>query len=107
MNRAGYDFCAAYDRVLRVTGAGSQLALSRALEVSQSSVWDAQRRADGIPAGWMVTLVEKFGVNPSWVKTGQGAQRLSLPLEDVPLEALIAEVVRRGNTRNDLASLRK
>jgi hypothetical protein len=59
-------------------------------------VWDAKRRADGIPAGWLVTLVERYGANPEWIKTGLGPRRLSLPLEDAPLDKLVAEMVRRA-----------
>jgi hypothetical protein len=67
-----YDFTAAYARILEVTGETSQSGLARALGVSQSSVWDVIRRGDGIPAGWLVTLVEQYGVNPLWIKTGEG-----------------------------------
>ena len=94
-----YDFIAAFDRIRQVAGVTTQTGLAAFLGVSQASIWDAKRRAEGIPAGWLVTLVEKYGLNPTWVKTGQGTQRLSLPLEDIPLEDVIAEVVRRGKVR--------
>lgn len=90
-----YDFAAAYKRILQVTGAASQTALAAALGVKQSSVWDAQRRAGSIPASWLVVLVEKYGVSPLWIKTGQGQQRLTRSLGEVPLEELMAELGRR------------
>ena len=90
-----YEFDAAYKRVLQVTGAASQTALATALGVSQSSVWDVVRRAEGIPAGWLVTLVEKYGVSTIWVKTGQGPQRLSRSLgEKISMEEQLAELGR-------------
>ena len=95
MNCEGYDFEAAYQRVLQATGAGSQLALARALGIRQSSVWVALRRAKEIPSGWLVALVEKYSVSPAWIKTGQAPQRLSRSLEDVSLEELMAEAGRR------------
>ena len=94
MTRA-YDFKAALERVMEAAGARSQNGLAASLGLAQSSVWEAMRR-ESIPASWLVTLVERYGVNPAWVKTGQGPQRLSFPLEDIPLEEVIAEVVRRG-----------
>jgi plasmid maintenance system antidote protein VapI len=95
MSRAGYDFYPAYQRVLDVTGASSQSALAAALGISQAGVWDVIRRAEGIPASWLVTLVEKYGVSPLWIKFGQEPQRLSRSLGEVSLEELMAEAGRR------------
>ena len=95
MSKAGYDFGAAYQRLLQVTGATSQNALASALGISQGSVWDVIRRAEGIPASWLVALVETSGVSPIWIKTGQGPQRISRSLADVSLEELMAELGRR------------
>ena len=92
MSRAGYDFSAAYQRLLQVTEAASQSALATALGVKQSSVWDAVRRAETIPANWLVVLVERYGISPRWIKTGQGPQRLSRSLGDISLEELMAEL---------------
>lgn len=97
-----YDFKDAYTRILAVTGAKSQTELADILDVRQSSISDAMSRNNGIPANWLVTLTEKFALNPRWVKTGEGAQRLQptdnsplLTLRDYSLEALLAELVRR------------
>jgi hypothetical protein len=95
MSRAGYDFSAAYQRLLQVTGTRSQLALAAALGVRQSSVWEAQRRGRSIPANWLVALVEKYGVSPLWIKTGQGPQVLIRSLEKITQEELMAELGRR------------
>jgi hypothetical protein len=93
-----YDFAAAYARILEVTGEKSQSGLARAMGVSQSSVWDVIRRAEGIPAGWLVTLAERHGVNSLWIKTGEGPMYIFRPLSDYSLEELHAEIGRRLDT---------
>lgn len=90
-----YDFADAYARILEVTGETSQSGLARALGVSQSSVWDVIRRAEGIPASWLVTLVERFGVNPVWIKTGEGPRDIFRPVSGFSLEELHTEIGRR------------
>jgi hypothetical protein len=95
MSRAGYAFSLAYQRVLQATGAKSQTALAERLGITQSSVWDATRRAEGIPASWLVALVEKYGTSPTWIKYGEGPERLSRSLEEIPLEDLLSEAGRR------------
>jgi hypothetical protein len=90
-----YDFSEAYARIQRLTGESSQSGLARALGVSQSSVWDAQRRAEGIPATWLLALVERYGANPTWIKHGAGPEKLRQDVTDIPLEALFAEIGRR------------
>ena len=94
MSQASYDFLAAYQRVLEVIGTRSQLSLANALGVSQASVWEARQRAKTIPAGWLVVLVDKYGINPEWIRTGEGPQYLRI-LENVPLEELCHEIMRR------------
>lgn len=98
----GYDFKDAYQRILAVTGVRTQTELADVLEVKQSSISDAMARGGGIPANWLVTLTEKFALNPHWVKTGEGAERLQpadgkpiISLKDYSLEILLAEVGRR------------
>ncbi|MCL2789874.1 MAG: helix-turn-helix domain containing protein [Desulfobulbus sp.] len=95
MSRNEYDFEAAWQRVLLAAGARSQLGLAAVLGVAQSSVWDVRRRAMGIPASWLITLVECSGVSPVWIKTGTGPQFLTRPLADIPLAELMAELGRR------------
>ena len=94
MSWAKYDFEAAYQRVLEAAGVGSQLALANVLGVKQSSVWDAVRRKR-IPASWLVTLVELYGISPRWIKTGMGEQFLTRALADMRQEELMAELGRR------------
>ncbi len=49
--------------------------LAAVLDICQSSISDAKRR-DSIPADWYMKLYEKFGINPNWLKKGEGPQRL-------------------------------
>lgn len=97
-----YDFKDAYSRILMITGAKSQTELADILDVKQSSISDAMARGNGIPSNWLVTLTEKYGLNPRWVKTGEGEQYLRpsndsplLTLKDYSMEALLAEMGRR------------
>jgi len=92
-----YDFAAAYQRILDVTGAASQTALAKALGVKQSTVFDAKRR-ENIPSGWLVTLVERYGVSPKWIKTGDGPQRITRSLKAVPTQVIFAELGRRWDS---------
>ena len=43
------------------------------LGVKQSSISDAKRR-NHIPDSWILTLFNKKGLNPSWIRTGEGPQ---------------------------------
>ena len=95
VSRGGYDFDAAWQRVLLAAGVGSQLGLAAVLGVAQSSVWDVRRRGRGIPASWLITLLEQFGVSPVWIKTGMEPRVLTRSLENVPMEELMAELGRR------------
>lgn len=97
-----YDFKDAYTRICTTTGARSQTELAAILGVRQSSISDAISRGNGIPANWLVTLMEKYALNPSWIKTGEGSQYLctaddspQCTLGDYSSEALFAEFFRR------------
>ena len=70
----------AYARMLAATGARTQTELAAILGVRQPCISDALR-SGRIPANWLLTLVENFGINPVWVRTGSGARRLA-PVEE-------------------------
>ena len=63
-------------RIAETTGATTQEQLAELLGVRQPSVSDAKRR-DRIPAGWLLTLLRKFRLNPDWMLTGLGARYLT------------------------------
>ena len=58
-------------RIQAVTNTRTQTALAEILEIRQSSIFDAKRR-QSVPGAWYMTLFEKLGVNPDWLKSGIG-----------------------------------
>ena len=63
----------AYERILQSTGLRTQTDIAAMLGVKQSSISDAKRR-NHIPDSWILTLFNKKGLNPSWIRTGEGPQ---------------------------------
>ena len=63
----------AYERILQSTGLRTQTDVAALLGVKQSSISDAKRR-NHIPDSWILTLFNKKGLNPSWIRTGEGPQ---------------------------------
>ena len=60
-----------FERIKYATDKKTQVALAEVLEIRQSSISDAKRR-NSVPADWLITLFEKFGLNPVWLKNGTG-----------------------------------
>ena len=59
----------------------TQTELSASLGIRQCSISDAKRRMTG-PAAWLLPLLTREGVNPTWILTGGGSKFLvpaSLP----------------------------
>ena len=76
-----HEFDAAYARICEVCGMKTQTELSAYLGIRQSSISDAKRRMT-VPAAWLLTLLTREGVNPTWILTGEGSKFLvpaSLP----------------------------
>lgn len=78
-------------RMNAVTHTRTQTELATWLEIKQSSISDAKRRKS-IPSKWYLTLFEKMGVNPDWLKKGTGpiyvrAEAGCLPKPDNPSSA--------------------
>lgn len=69
------EFTKALERIQEVTLARTQVELADVLEIRQSSVSDAKRRAT-VPDSWLVKLLDKLGVNPGWILTGHGPRYL-------------------------------
>ena len=63
----------AYERILQSTGLRTQTDVAAMLGVKQSSISDAKRR-NHIPDSWIMTLFSKRGLNPTWIRTGEGPQ---------------------------------
>lgn len=62
-------FAEAFERIKGLTGCRTQMELAELFEIRQSSISDASRR-NAIPDGWLVKLVQLYGVNPDWVRYG-------------------------------------
>ena len=60
------------------TGLRTQTDVAALLGVKQSSISDAKRR-NHIPDSWILTLFNKKGLNPSWIRTGEGPQYVATP----------------------------
>lgn len=65
----------AMERIRKTTGLRTQVQLAACLNIRQSSISDAKRR-NNIPDSWLVGLYEKYELNPTWIKTGEGAAYL-------------------------------
>ena len=63
----------AYERILQSTDLRTQTDVAALLGVKQSSISEAKRR-NHIPDSWILTLFNKKGLNPSWIRTGEGPQ---------------------------------
>ena len=78
-----HEFDAAYARICKVCGMKTQTELSAYLGIRQSSISDSDaKRRMMIPAAWLLTLLTREGVNPTWVLTGEDSKFLvpaSLP----------------------------
>ena len=70
-------------RIQAATHTRSQTELASLLEISQSSVAEAKRR-QAIPVDWYLKLFEKLGVNPDWLKKGNGPVYLRTEAGYVP-----------------------
>lgn len=71
--RANFD--AAMERIQIVTGCRTQVQLAEVLDVRQSSISDAKRRAS-IPSDWLLKLMRQYQLNPDWILTGEGAEHV-------------------------------
>lgn len=58
----------------------TQVELAAFLGIRQSSISDAKRRGS-IPAEWLIVLLQKKGINPHWIETGDGPRHM-LPCDE-------------------------
>lgn len=71
------EFKAVYTRIMFATSTRTQSEVADVLEIRQSSISDAKRR-NAIPADWFMKLFEKYGLNPDWLKQGEGPMFLRI-----------------------------
>ncbi|WP_407944186.1 helix-turn-helix domain-containing protein [Maridesulfovibrio sp.] len=76
-----------------IDGNITQVKLAEALDIRQSSISDAKRRKS-IPAEWLLKALEISGVDPNWIRTGEGPKYRVL--SDDPTGALtVTELTKR------------
>lgn len=110
--RKSNTFSAAYERILEVTSAKTQTQVAGVLGIRQSSIADGKRRGS-LPAEWLLTLLKRYSVNPTWIETGEGSKFLvgadGLPASaaPAPLEQLTFDLVLDHNNRKASVILRE
>lgn len=72
-----------YQRILEITHCRTQVELSHCLNIQQASLSGSKIRY-AIPPVWYLRLLEKYGINPYWLKTGCGPQYLNIYSEEAP-----------------------
>ena len=86
-----------YDRIRQVTNAPTQVELAKVLGIRQSSISDAKRRGS-IPPEWYLTLFDKFGLNPDWLKKGLGPMYLRTEMGYTPSDdSLTTQLAEEGS----------
>jgi len=88
-----------FERIKHATNTRTQVELAEVLDIRQSSISDAKRR-NSVPSDWYMKLFEQFGLNPDWLKKGNGPMYLRTdqgyaPV-DAPVSAVCEDVTRYG-----------
>jgi len=79
-----------FRRATGLAGLSTQKDLARILGIDPAAITLAKRR--GVPKVWVLTLADRFGVNPEWLRTGLGPERG----HDDALVALVPKVSARA-----------
>lgn len=75
-----------FERIKLATNTRTQVELAEVLDIRQSSISDAKRR-NSVPADWFMKLFEQFGLNPDWLKKGNGPMYLRTEQGYLPVDA--------------------
>ena len=98
IERADYE--ATMARIKELTGATTQCQLAEILDVRQSSISDAKRRAS-VPADWILKLHTSHRAMPQWILEGTGPRTID---DIIPHEVRrTAQAVREA--RAELAAM--
>ena len=106
-----------FARLYRVTGCRTQAELAELLDIRQSTISVAKRRGS-VPSEWLLRLLRTKWINPDWVLTGLGPEKLGSvdeggstkifyvakirPPKDCSSQELINELVRRALAEEDI-----
>ena len=76
-----------FERIKLATNTRTQVELADVLDIRQSSISDAKRR-NSVPADWFMKLFEQFGLNPDWLKKGNGPMYLRTEQGYLPVDEI-------------------
>ncbi len=82
-----HHFDSFFERVTAETGIRSQTELASVLGINRSAITQAKKKGT-IPAGWILGLSRKFGLNPDWLERGFGNPRKGNLDEDPEFEKI-------------------
>jgi len=92
------EFEATLGRLQEVTGCKTQVQLAEYLDIRQSSISDAKRRAS-IPSDWLLRVWRKTQVSPDWILYGNACgHKLAVPSDDTGRVISTIDPVRLRNT---------
>lgn len=75
-----------FERIKLATNTRTQVELAEVLDIRQSSISDAKRR-NSVPSDWYMKLFEQHGLNPDWLKKGNGPMYLRTEQGYSPVDA--------------------
>lgn len=92
------NFDEVFERIKFATKTRTQVELAEVLDIRQSSISDAKRR-NSVPSDWYMKLFEQFGLNPDWLKKGNGPMYLRTDQGYVPVDAPAVGMVAEDASR--------
>lgn len=92
------NFDEVFERIKYATSTRTQVELAEVLDIRQSSISDAKRR-NSVPSDWYMKLFEQFGLNPDWLKKGNGPMYLRTDQGYAPVDAPAVGVVAEDVSR--------
>lgn len=87
-----------FERIKLATNTRTQVELAEVLDIRQSSISDAKRR-NSVPSDWYMKLFEQFGLNPDWLKKGNGPMYLRTDQGYAPVDAPAITMVSEDPAR--------
>ena len=75
-------FSDVYARIQKVTRCTKQADLAQKLGLSQALISDSRRRGE-VRSEILLALLERFGLNPQWVRTGEGDQHFVASVDNI------------------------
>lgn len=79
------NFASVYSRLLFEFKVGTEEQLSEKLGLSKGAISSAKKRKNGaLPAGWYLTLLLRYKLNPFWVNYGNSYPKYLTETDEVP-----------------------